>query len=120
MCKLCFAFFTEQHYRIIENWTKQDENFIETEAFRHTFDECQQSSFITITGNSGSGKSAIANHIALKLNKEGYNILPVTSLEEVQKFWDLYKEQLFVFDDPLGTETLDVLKMADIQAKIVI
>ena len=115
--ELYCVFILEQHFRIIENWTHQEENFIETEAFRHSFSECLHSSFITIVGNSGSGKSAIAYHIALKLNKEGYNILPVTSLEEVQRFWDPHKKQLFVCDDPLGTETLDLHKMSDLQAR---
>ena len=103
--------------RIIENWTKEDDHFIETEAFRYTYGVCQQSNIITITGNSGSGKSAIAYHIALQLNTQGYSILPVTGLDEVQRFWDSQKKQVFVFDDPVGTETVDVLKMADIQAR---
>ena len=51
------------------------------------------------------------------MSTEGYSILPVTSLDEVQRFWDSQKKQVFVFDDPVGTETLDVLKMADVQAK---
>ena len=112
-----FAFISEQHLQIIENWTKQDENFIETEAFRHIYNECLQLSCITITGSSGSGKSAIAYHIALKLSIEGYIILPVTSIDEVQKFWDINKKQLFVYDDPVGTETVDLLKLSDLQAR---
>ena len=114
---LCSVFILEQHFRIIENWTHQDEHFIETEAFRYSFSECLQFSFITIAGNSGSGKSAIAYHIALKLSTEGYNIVPVTSLDEVQRFLDSHKKQLFVFDDPVGTETLDIPKMYDLQAR---
>ena len=51
------------------------------------------------------------------MRTEGYSILPVTSIDEVQRFWDSQKKQVFVFDDPVGTETLDVLKMADIQTK---
>ena len=74
-------------------------------------------SFITISGNSGSGKSAIAYHIAFNLNSDGYSIVPVTSFEDVQKFWNSHSKQLFVYDDPVGKELLDVVRLSDLQRK---
>lgn len=63
-----------------------------------------------VTGKSGCGKSAIIQHIALKYRKEGWTVKPVRDIEEIVSapFINTQtKEILFVFNDPLGKESLD-------------
>lgn len=63
-----------------------------------------------VTGKSGCGKSAIIQHIALKYRKEGWSVKPVKDIEEIvfAPFIETqFKKILFVFNDPLGKESLD-------------
>lgn len=63
-----------------------------------------------VTGKSGCGKSAIIQHIALKYRKEGWTVKPVRDIEEIVSVPFIetqFKKILFVFNDPLGKESLD-------------
>ena len=66
---------------------------------------------IIVVGHSGSGKSAIIQHIALKYREQGWVVKPMYSVEEIH---DAYKAQhymkdktIFVFNDPIGKESFD-------------
>ena len=62
-------------------------------------------------GHSGSGKSAIIQHIALEYRKQGWVVQPVYSVEEIHlafKAGHFTKEKtIFVFNDPIGKESFD-------------
>lgn len=62
---------------------------------------------MTFVGVPGSGKSATAYHIALKLNKEGHEILPIKDISLIERFCDPINPQVFVIDDVLGIFGLD-------------
>lgn len=62
-------------------------------------------------GHSGSGKTAIIQHIAIKYKNEGWNVKP---LHDVQGLMDTYlhrkkfqKKTLFILNDPFGQESFD-------------
>ena len=66
---------------------------------------------VIVTGHSGSGKSAIIQHIALKYREHGWIVKPVYSFKEIH---DIYKSEdfqkgphIFVFNDPIGKESYD-------------
>ena len=68
-------------------------------------------SIVIVSGHSGSGKSAIIHHIALKYLKNRWLVKPVDSVEEIK---EIYKENnyiknktLFVLNDPVGKESID-------------
>jgi nucleoside-triphosphatase THEP1 len=44
----------------------------------------QSENYITIIGGPGSGKTATVRHIALKLEKQGWEVVPVCRLEEIK------------------------------------
>ena len=101
---------------IIDTWRKDEHLFVETDAYRFALEQCRTHKYITLTGVSGAGKSAMAYHIALQLEKEGYSILPVTSITEIKKYHDYSENQIFILDDPLGLSSFDTGKAEDMQS----
>lgn len=100
---------------ITDTWRKEDVTFVETEAYRYALEKCKKHTYITITGISGAGKSAMAYHIALQFEKQGYKIFPVTSVNEIKKYHDPAGDQIFILDDPYGLASVDTKKVEDIQ-----
>ncbi|XP_062577488.1 serine/threonine-protein phosphatase 6 regulatory ankyrin repeat subunit C-like, partial [Saccostrea cucullata] len=95
---------------ILDNWREDDITFISTRASEVVKEKLESLNLITVVGNSGSGKSAIIQHIALILKEQGWNVIPVDKLEEVKKICSSGVSEnriLFVFNDPLGKESLD-------------
>lgn len=57
---------------------------------------------MTFVGVPGSGKTATARHIALILQTEGYDILPIRDMMNIETFCDPNNPQVFLVDDVLG------------------
>lgn len=96
------------HNRDILKWKEDDKVFIETPNFPAMLQQVREQSFVTLVGVPGSGKSATAQHIALKLETEGYNILPVRDIRDIETYCDPHHPQVFVIDDVLGVFRLDM------------
>lgn len=92
--------------RDIEEWTVDDEYFVETHSFSKMLENVKTQPYVTIVGVPGSGKRVTARHIALTLQKEGYDILPIKDIKDIESYCDLHKKQLFVVDDVLGVHGL--------------
>ncbi|XP_062579236.1 uncharacterized protein LOC134241175 [Saccostrea cucullata] len=95
---------------ILKNWREDDIAFIPTRASEVVQEKLKSHNLITVVGNSGSGKSAIIQHIALILKEQGWNIIPVDKVKEIKKICSTRVSEnriLFVFNDPLGKESLD-------------
>jgi nucleoside-triphosphatase THEP1 len=58
--------------------------------------------YMTIIGGPGSGKTATAHHIALQLEKQGCEVVPVCELNDIKKYGDRDHKQVFVLDDVIG------------------
>nr|XP_034320927.1 uncharacterized protein LOC117687822 [Crassostrea gigas] len=58
--------------------------------------------YITFVGAPGSGKTATAHHIALKLQKEGCELCPVKEINKIEDYSNRNTPQVFVIDDVLG------------------
>lgn len=63
--------------------------------------------FVIFVRIPGSGKSATAHHIAVKLKEEGYEILPIKDIKEVQTYSNPKNPQVFVIDDVFGKFVFD-------------
>ena len=66
---------------------------------------------LIVVGHTGSGKSAIIQHIALKYREQGWVVKPLYSFEEIHpayktRDFEKYKT-IFVFNDPIGKESFD-------------
>lgn len=66
---------------------------------------------VVVSGDSGSGKSAIIQHIALKYKKKRWSVKPLSDVQELVytylKGKRLKKNTLLVLNDPFGKESLD-------------
>lgn len=96
---------------IFDYWRQEDGSFYSTKASREVENLINSKNFVTVAGNSGCGKSAIIQHIALKYKKDGWY---VRLFESVKDIIDEYTSEniaenrsLFVLNDPIGKEYLD-------------
>lgn len=66
------------------------------------FEKVRNQPYVIFVGVPGSGKTATARHIALKLQEDGYQILSIKDLKDVDKYCEKDKKRVFVIDDVLG------------------
>ncbi|XP_062617987.1 uncharacterized protein LOC134279594 [Saccostrea cucullata] len=86
----------------IQNWEVEDAMFHENHNFPNVWKKVTSIPFTVLTGIPGSGKSATARHIALKLQRRGYELVPVTEIREIYVYYNVQKAQVFVVDDVVG------------------
>ena len=105
--------FSETAYEksIFRQWQDDDEFFVSTKAAKNVSKIVETNNLVIVTGHSGSGKSAIIQHIALQYRVHGWIVKPVYSFKEIN---DTYKSEnfekgqhIFVFNDPIGKESYD-------------
>lgn len=82
--------------------------FVETHNFQAMLAQVRSQSYVTFVGVPGSGKTATARHIALKLREEGYEILSIKIISDVDTYCNPNNPQVFVIDDILGRYGLEV------------
>lgn len=92
----------------ILKWEEEECVFLETHNFPSMLEKIRTQSYLTFVGTQGSGKSAIIHHIALKLRKEGYDILPIREIKDIETYCDPNNPQVFVIDDVVGVFGLDM------------
>lgn len=90
------------HEKAILEWKEEDRMFLETHNFQVMLDQIRCKPYVTFVGVPGSGKTATARHIALKLQKKGYEILPITDTNKIEDYCNFSSPQVFVIDDVLG------------------
>lgn len=106
----------------ISTWRVNDNEFVETHSFPHMLEKVRNQPYVTFVGVPGSGKTATARHIALKLQEEDmYDILPIKCIMNIETYCDPHIPQVFVIDDLLGIFGLDpiALKMLDMYEDII-
>lgn len=86
----------------IARWKEDDKRFVESHRFPNMLVKARNQPFVTFVGVPGSGKTATARHIALILQKEGYEILPIADKNKIEDYCDPHNPQVFVIDDVIG------------------
>lgn len=92
------------------HWKREDTTFFSTAASREVERMLNNHSIVIVSGHSGSGKSAIIHHIALKYLKNRWLVKPVDSVEEIKEIYKanfIKNKTLFVLNDPVGKESID-------------
>ena len=83
--------------------------FVSTNASRNVEELFKSKNLVIVTGHSGCGKSATVQHIALKYRREGWDVRPVDTIEEIKEIYvsETFTENktLFVYHDPIGKES---------------
>ncbi|XP_071178516.1 uncharacterized protein [Mytilus edulis] len=95
----------------LKTWTEDDKMFIETNGAKSILKCIKENGCVVVTGSSGTGKSSLMRHVALRMQEEGYVILPVTNPEKIIKWYNPSKKILFVVDDFCGTYTINPMKL---------
>lgn len=98
---------TDESATLIRTWRKDDDSFYETKGSEFVFDKVKDHSCILVTSSLGFGKTATIRHIALKLQREGFEIVPVEIPNDIIKYKTKQK-QVFLIDNVLGKYDLDL------------
>lgn len=92
----------------ISEWKDDEKVFLETHNFEAMLKKVRNQPYVTFVGAPGSGKTATARHIALKLQQEGYQCLPITEPCKIEEYSDPKNPQVFVIDDVVGILGFDL------------
>lgn len=92
----------------ISKWKDHEKVFLETHNFAAMLKKVRNQPYVTFVGAPGSGKTATARHIALKLQQEGYQCLPITETCKIEEYSDPINPQVFVIDDVVGFMGFDL------------
>lgn len=101
--------FSEQCDEEVSSWKEEDGFFVESHNFQAMLDQVKDQSYVTFVGVPGSGKTATTRHIALILQRDGYEILPITDKNKIKDYCDPCSPQVFVIDDVLGVFGFDIM-----------
>ncbi|VDI03208.1 Hypothetical predicted protein, partial [Mytilus galloprovincialis] len=94
-----------QFQKQIADWKKKDKMFVSTRASDYVMECLQDNSCVTLTAPSGAGKSFIARHTALTLQKAGYKVVPVIQPDDIRNYYQPSEQTVFVVDDICGNFT---------------
>lgn len=94
---------------MFEEWQQEDKFFVPTKASEQVEIKTKQQHLVIVTGHSGSGKSAIIHHVALKYREKDWIVKPVIRVEEILKIRPTKSKTLFVLNDPIGQKSFDEL-----------
>ncbi|XP_056005262.1 uncharacterized protein LOC130050160 [Ostrea edulis] len=92
----------EQYDIDVQKWREEDKLYCETHNFPSVMQKVRDKPYVTFVGVPGSGKSATAHHIALKLQEEGYEVVPTRDVRKMEDYGDPRNPQVFVIDDVVG------------------
>ncbi|XP_062614475.1 uncharacterized protein LOC134276216 [Saccostrea cucullata] len=90
---------------------KEDEVYSETHTFQEMLNKVKRQPYMTFVGVPGSGKSATIHHIALLLQEEGYEVVPIIDIRKIEDYSDSRHPQVFVIDDVVGVLGLQKQKL---------
>ncbi|VDI65507.1 Hypothetical predicted protein [Mytilus galloprovincialis] len=101
----------DQFKKQIEDWEKKDKMFVSTRASTYVIKSLKDNSCLTLTAPSGAGKSFIARHTALILQKAGYKIVPVRQPDDIKNFYQPGEQTVFIIDDICGNFIVNQLEI---------
>nr|XP_034322220.1 ankyrin-1 isoform X1 [Crassostrea gigas] len=96
---------------VLHQWREDETFFFPTRACKEVEKKIKNQNLVIVTGHSGSGKSAIIQHIALKYKDQGWIVKSLTGVMEMRKYI-LNQERylnstILVLNDPIGKDSFD-------------
>jgi len=92
--------------------------FVQNEAYNDAVEILNQRNFILITGAPGIGKTTLADMLTYQLLAKDFELIYVRDIDEAEEAYEEEKQQIFYFDDFLGTITLDLTSSRNLDASI--
>ncbi|XP_061167023.1 uncharacterized protein LOC133175903 [Saccostrea echinata] len=86
----------------LKKWEEEDTFYQETHSFPSMMEKVKDQPYVIFVGVPGSGKSATARHIALKLKSENCEVLPIKDIRKIEDYCDPHNPQVFVIEDAMG------------------
>nr|XP_022291428.1 uncharacterized protein LOC111102828 isoform X2 [Crassostrea virginica]XP_022291429.1 uncharacterized protein LOC111102828 isoform X2 [Crassostrea virginica] len=106
----------EQHKTLLESWLKGDKPFHEVHSFPNILEKVPSQPITTIIGGPGSGKTATARHLALRLQKDCvFEIVPVDDITEIKQYGNPKCKLVFILDDVIGVFGVDYVKLRNLE-----
>lgn len=112
----CFLFIELIVDKVIfTQWQEDNKQFVETKASKEVERLIKCQNIVIVTGHTGSGKSAIVHHVALKYRSQGWIVKPVCAVMDMLEIinvstGDLDGRTLFVLSDPIGKHSFDEIE----------
>lgn len=112
----CFLFIELLVDKVIfTQWQEDNKQFVETKASKEVERLIKCQNIVIVTGHTGSGKSAIVHHVALKYRSQGWIVKPVCAVMDMLEIinvstGDLDGRTLFVLSDPIGKHSFDEIE----------
>ena len=104
-----FVYSKDQINKQIEEWKKGDNWFVPTRAEKVVLSRINDQNCVVVTGNSGTGKTFTVRHIALKLRKEGYTIVPAEDPEDIKRYFKHAKLYFFLMIYVVGLHLIRII-----------
>ena len=98
---------------------KKDSLFVETKAYRELAKRVKTTHWGVVIGIPGDGKTSMADHLALKYNRKGYDYLELHFARDWKDWVDGSsggengKNQFILIDDIFGRMSIDERKVSD-------
>nr|XP_022308347.1 uncharacterized protein LOC111114349 [Crassostrea virginica] len=94
---------------VLKVWNQEMKNVYRTRGTLEVFNKIRTNSVVMIIGNSGSGKTTAMKHASLQLQKEGYEIVLISSPYDILSHRFVDRKQLFIIDDVVGKYRVDTM-----------
>ncbi|XP_056000943.1 uncharacterized protein LOC130048352 isoform X2 [Ostrea edulis] len=97
---------------LYEEWEKENDHFVSWSASSHVIESLQNNNIVIITGEQGSGKSAIIHNVAVHLKSRSCKIVFVSHLKDIIACWQSEDNKVcYIIEDPFGKTVLDISKL---------
>lgn len=91
----------------MDEWRVELENFYETGGTREVIEKLHTNNAVMIIGNSGIGKTSTMRYVSLLFEERGYEVVLISSPDEIPLHRFPERKQLFVMDDIIGKYRVD-------------
>ena len=71
--------------------------FVSTRASERVFNRISMQPSVTVTGNTGVGKTATMRYVALKMKGKGYTVVPTDIPKDITNFSKKRQENLICY-----------------------
>lgn len=104
---LDIIYLTVNTANVLDDWRADLENFYETEGTKKVIEQLNTNNAVMITGNSGIGKTATMKYVSLLFEKTEYEVVLISSPNDIPTQRFPGRKQIFIIDDIIGKYSVD-------------
>lgn len=96
---------------LLQKWKKDEEFFVETTSSEYVMGCLRKEKCVLVVGPPGVGKTFLVHHVALEIEKHGFNIIIVSTPKDIEREFKLNKKTLFDVDGMFGDVTPNTARL---------